>query len=1194
MGVQLTQEQQAAVENRGGSLLVSAAAGSGKTKVLVERLFRYITDPEHPVDVTDFLIITYTKAAAAELRMKIAAELAERLAEDGDNLHLQKQSLLIYRADVRTVDSFCTNLLRENIHLVGGSGEDCALTADFRVLDEKEAELLRLQVLERVLEQFYDRMEEGDGASLLADTIGAGRDDSALAALVLQIFTKLQSHAYPMQWLREQEQMWANVPEKMEDTPYGRELMEDACATLRYWVEMFCGLCRELEEDETLSQKYLPAFAAALESMQQYLALLHQGWDAACGGEIAFGTLKAVRGDNSLKDRAKALRDACKKDCETILKRFSVTNGEMRADLMHMAPAMLALLRLTGDFAAAYAAEKLRRNATDFSDQEHFALELLVDAQGTPTALGRAVSARYREIMIDEFQDTNEVQNQIFAAVSKGEKNLFMVGDMKQSIYRFRLADPTIFLRHYQKDPLYTEAKEGEERKLLLSKNFRSRREILDAANFICGSLMSPAVGEMAYTEDEALHFGASYYREKPGCEAEFYLMDYRKKSGSDAKDEVKCAEAEARFVAHRIRQLLDEPYMVQGEDGGLRPVQEEDIVILLRSPNARQKLYERVLAEQGIACAAASGEDFFSAMEVAVTYAMLQLIDNPHQDVPLISVLRSPVFAFSPDRLAEIRAGCPQGDFYTALAENGGEDARSFLEALRELRLLASDMSVHRLLWHLYNRWNLLGVFGAMEDGPARRERLIALYEHARSFEAAGYRGLFPFVSHLRALLEAGEGLQSAAAEVGRGVRLMSIHKSKGLEFPVVILAELNKSFNKQDVQAPVLMHPKLGLGPVCVDLERKIRYSTVAREAVAHCQLREQKSEELRVLYVALTRAKEKLILVTAMRNAAGAVKKLLPRASCPAAAAAVASCDSMAQWVLLPLLCRTEAYPLRQAVDMEAPFPCNDGIPWRVEWVDSEAYQQRGRRALAADGEAQAELPFDPALLSFRYPFAQETQIPSKVTATQLKGRLVDQRVAEDARQPQAWGDAFPAPRFRMEQRGLTAAERGTAMHQAMQFLDFSRTGTPEEIAGEMTRMERQGFLTAEQAACVDCAAILALFASPLGAALRAAPADRLWREYRFSVLEKLSDYLPETASQDEILLQGAVDCFFETADGTLTVVDFKTDRIRPGGEVERAAHYTVQLSAYSRVLERIFEKRVTRRILYFFATGGSVEL
>ena len=738
MGVQLTQQQQEAVVNRGGSLLVSAAAGSGKTKVLVERLFHYITDEKDPADVTDFLIITYTKAAAAELRMKIAAELSERLAEAPGDAHLQKQALLIYRADVRTVDSFCTNLLRENIHLVGGSG-DCALTPDFRVLDEKEAELLRMRVLQRVLERFYADMEEGSGAALLADTIGAGRDDSALEALVLQVFSKLQSHAYPMKWLDAQEAAWSSLPEKIEDTPWGRELLQKGCTTLSYWRRVFGELAREMAQDETLARQYLPAFSAAAESMETCLSLLEEGWDAAGSAAVTFEKLKPVRGENALKVRAKLLWDQCKKDCERLRRLFSVSGEDLRADMMHMAPAMLALLRLTGAFARAYAAEKMRRNATDFSDQEHFALEILTGADGAPTELGRAVSARYREIMIDEFQDTNEIQNQIFAAVSRQEKNLFMVGDMKQSIYRFRLADPTIFLRHYQRDPMYDAAEEGQERKVLLSQNFRSRKEILDAANFICGNLMSEDIGEMAYTEEEALHFGASYYQEKPGCETEFYLVDHQNFSGNEAKEAVKCAETEARFVAGRIRALLDEPYLVQGEDGALRPVREEDIVILLRSPNARQKLYERVLAEQGITCAAAASEEFFSAMEIAVVYAMLQLIDNPRQDVPLIAALRSPVFAFSPDRLARIRANCPAGDFYTALCSDGEEDSRRFLADLAELRFLAADMSVHRLLWHLYNRWSILGVFGAMDGGEERRARLIALYEYARSFEAAG-----------------------------------------------------------------------------------------------------------------------------------------------------------------------------------------------------------------------------------------------------------------------------------------------------------------------------------------------------------------------------------------------------------------------------------------------------------------------
>ena len=664
-----------------------------------------------------------------------------------------------------------------------------ALTPDFRVLDEHEAELLRLQALERVLERFYETIEENEGSMLLADTIGAGRDDSTLQKLVLQIYGKLQSHAYPAKWIKEQEHYWMNVPERMEDTPYGQELMDECCATLQYWMKIFEDICQELSRDEVLSEKYLPYFSTAKDSLASYYKRIDEGWDAANEGTFEFQKLKPVRGENDLKVRAKALWDQCKKECEKIKKRFSVTNAEMREDMLRMAPAMLALLRLVDAF---------HRNMQEKSCAEMqriFPITSILHwifwwmKRGNRQKIGQSVSGRYREIMIDEFQDTNEVQNQIFAAVSCDEKNLFMVGDMKQSIYRFRLADPTIFLRHYQNDPMYNQAKEGEERKLLLSKNFRSRKEILDTANFVCGNLMSSQIGEMEYTEQEALHFGAEYYQEKEGCETEFYLVDYQSKSDNDDKEEIKCAEVEARFVAHRIRQLLDEPYMVQGEDGSLRAVREEDIVILLRSPGPRQKLYERVLAEEGIHCAAESNDDFFAAMEIAVVYSMLQIIDNPHQDVPLISVLRSPIFSFSANDLALIRAQCPKGDFYTALEQYESDDVKKFLKDLNELRFLAPDMSVHRLLWHLYNQWNVLGVFGAMSDGEQRRRNLIALYEHAQKFESAGYKGVFQFVSHLRSLLEAGEGIQTASSGAGFGVRMMSIHKSKGLEFPVVIL---------------------------------------------------------------------------------------------------------------------------------------------------------------------------------------------------------------------------------------------------------------------------------------------------------------------------------------------------------------------------------------------------------------------
>ncbi len=438
----------------------------------------------------------------------------------------------------------------------------------------------------------------------------------------------------------------------------------------------------------------------------------------------------------------KEIWEACKKDAGKLRDLLDVSGEEAMEDLRAAAPAMGALLGLTADFAAAYRAEKLRLNAADFSDQEHLALFLLVEPEGGPTELGRQIASRYTEILVDEYQDTNEVQNAIFQAVSREGQNLFMVGDVKQSIYRFRLADPTIFLDKYRRFASYETAAEGEERKILLSRNFRSRREVLDAANFVFRNILSPEMGEMVYGEEEALYFGASSYPERQDCQTEFHLIAVQQKS-QDNQHPVKRLAAEARFTADRIRRLLDGGFPVTGEDGRLRPCRPEDIVILMRSPGSRAAVFAGALAERNVPCSFEESGDFFHTMEISVMVALLALVDNPRQDVPLISVLRSPLFGFSPDRLALIRGGCPQGDYYDAVSADGGEDCAAFLQILEGFRLAARDMNVHHLLWHIYDTLNVLGVFGAMDSGGARRENLIALSRHAENFESGGYKGL-------------------------------------------------------------------------------------------------------------------------------------------------------------------------------------------------------------------------------------------------------------------------------------------------------------------------------------------------------------------------------------------------------------------------------------------------------------------
>lgn len=1184
----LTPQQQAAVEDRGGSLLVSAAAGSGKTRVLVERLFRYVTEERRNID--DFLIITYTRAAAAELRGKIAAELSRRMGEDPSNAHLRRQLLRVYQADIKTVDAFCTALLRENTHLLAREEDKHALTPDFRVLDDAEAALIRRRCLDRTLSRFYEDLTPG--GEQLADTLGAGRDDSALAELVLELYDKLQSHASPEDWLLRSRAAWESPAPSFDETPYAGVLLDSIRRRAAHWEAQLRRAAARTEGDAPLASGCGLRFLEAAQGFQNLSRA--PDWEAArtLAASVAFPRLATPRGrkDDPLVLSLKQTWDGAKAALKPLLSWLDVSGDEALEDLRAVAPAMLALLDLTAAFSAAFRAEKLRLNAADFSDQEHLALTLLVRPDGGPTELGEQVSARYAEILVDEYQDTNEVQNAIFRAVSKEGKNLFTVGDVKQSIYRFRLADPTIFLRKYAAFKPRAQAAEGEDRKIVLSQNFRSRQEVLDAANFVFENILSVEMGEFNYDEDSALHFGADYYPPRTDCQTEFHLIAARQKSAEDPRP-VKKLTAEARFTARRIRELLDEGFPVTGPDGALRPCKPEDIVVLMRSPGSRAAAFAAALAERDVPCAFQEDGGFFETMEVSAAVALLELIDNPRQDVPLISVLRSPMFGFTPDRLSEIRAAAPDGDFYDAVAAAGGEDCAAFLETLRSFRLAARDMSVHRLLWHIYNRLNLLGLYGAMDRGLERRENLISLARLAESFESGGCRGLFAFAARLRRLLDAGEAPSPASGAAAGGVRLMSVHKSKGLEFPIVILADLDHAFSRQDFDASVLVHPALGLGPRRVDLERKIRYPTLARTAIEETLRRENLAEEQRVLYVAMTRPKEKLILVDSLYFAQTRLQRLAAASALPVPPEAVAACRTFGEWLLLPLLCRPEAEALRDLAGAEVPVvPCASA-PWRVALHDAGEFRDAPARPGGNGGDRPPEVPFDPDLLAFQYPYRREAALPAKLTATQLKGRPLDQEIAENAAHT-PYIRPLSQPRFRRERKGLTPAERGSATHLVLQYLDF---GDPDVSAQAAALVER-GLLTAQQAGAVDVPALRRFLASPLAEELRAAEAAgrKPLREYRFTLLVPAREYDPQAAGDDAILLQGVADLCFETAEG-LTVVDFKTDRVFTPEEVrDRAERYRPQLEAYSLALGRCLARPVKRRVLYFLAPGEAVEV
>ena len=1173
-----TPQQLCAIQNRGGALLVSAAAGSGKTRVLVERLLHRMTGGPEPVDVDRFLIITYTRAAAAELRGRIMEELGSRLAVDPHNRFLRRQAELIRHAHISTIHSFCTDILREFAHLLD-------LQPGFRVAEESESDILRSRVLEEVLETRYDGIGDDPAFALLVDTLAAGRDDSKLADLVLEAHTKLQSHPYPDKWI--ERQIGALDLSDCEDagkTVWGELLMEKARQTASHWLELMRGLLTE--GDEAFDAAYGPSVEATAESIYRFIRALDLGWDSAkAAAAFDFPRPKNLKGHEA----EKKLRSDCKDALGKLTGTFETSSEELIADMEAMRPAVTALLRLVTEFDAAYEKEKRRRGVIDFHDQEHLAVRLLWDPENDrPTEAAERIAAGFEEIMIDEYQDVNEVQEMIFGAVSRSGSNVFMVGDVKQSIYRFRLADPGIFRRKYRSFKDVDAAAEGEPRKVILPENFRSRPGVLDAVNFVFRNVMSEEFGGMDYTERESLKPGRNV--PEPGF-APVELCIVSADTEEDGEEEMDRTDADAAFIAARIGELMAFGMEIP-DKGAMRPLRYSDIAVLLHSAKNRAWKYAYELAARGIPCTAPTGEGFFDAPEIAVMTSLIAVIDNPLQDIPLISALRSPLIGLKDDELGKIRIKAPGASFYEALCVRAEEDekCRDFLELLGKLREAAPEMSSDRLIWRIYSETGAMAVFGAMRGGEKKRANLMRFYRLAAEFEANGYRGLFAFNAMLRRMMELGQ--EPAAQDEGSAgdcVQIMTIHKSKGLEFPVVILADMDGWFNLSDSTKPVLFHTELGVGSRCIDTSRRIAYPTLARLAIADKITDEALFEELRVLYVAMTRAREKLILSMAMKNPAQKLMKLAASSRIPVPPLTLRSAKSFADIVLLAALSRPECRFLFD--DSAAPAKGEaDGI-WDVRLIAGPVAPPETKPGEEAAREAEPQP--EPEITDVPYPRPMAAALPSKLTATELKGSFRFRESMEEAEITEAAAGAgrpFDRPRFITGEAPLTGAEKGTALHLAMQYIDLEKCTDPDSVAAELARLRSRGFLTEKQAAAVNPSRILAFLSSETGR--RALNAEKLRRELKFSLLVCAEELYPG-AGDDEILFQGVVDLCIEEA-GEITVIDFKTDYVTPDTVADRAARYTPQIRSYGMALSRMTGKPVKDRILYFLTLDKAVRV
>ena len=1092
-----TKSQQQAIESMGSAVLVSAGAGSGKTRVLTERLMKRICHPTQPVDIDSFLIISYTRASAAELRGRIMDELAAAMAREPDNRRLRRQSALCSKAQIGTIHSFCASLLRENCHLLG-------LSPDFRIMDEERAVSMKKAALERVLEERYARAEDYPGFIPLADSVGAGRDDSRLEKITLSLHSKMQCHARPHSWARQQAGKLREEHEDVGETLWGREILGQISRLAEYWKNELDRLMEAMAAQERISAAYMPSIACTAEKVRELERCAALGWDRARDClPIEFPRLGVLRNspDPDLSEMIKLRRTACKKAMEGIAKTLSADSDTLLEQLRDSAAAMEALLELTLDFDREYSRDKRRAGLVDYSDLEHMSARLLTGEDGSPTELARRISLRYSEIMVDEYQDVSRVQDAIFTAISRQGTNLFLVGDVKQSIYRFRLADPGIFTEKYLSYADIENSQSSQPRRIMLQENFRSRREILNCANAVFSLCMSRQLGELDYDEDAALKPGAVYENSVPLPE----LMLLEVPESDEGEENPDKISLEAAMVGRKIRELMSADIKIGG-----RALDYGDICLLMRSANTVGGIYRRELAAMGIPVEAGQSGDFFGSVEVSVMLSMLAVIDNPHQDIPLIAVLRSPAFGFDADELSAIRTFDRSGDYYTALCAASAENEKcaAFREKLDGLRRLAPDMSAAELLWKLINDMDMLALCSAMSDGQLRRQRLMDLLELSEHFEATGHRGLHRFVLWLRQLA-AKDQQPGSGSSAGRGVQIMTVHKSKGLEFPVVFLCDTARRFNRQDSQEPVLIHPELGLGPKVTDLKKRIEYPSLARNAIRLRLENEMLSEEMRLLYVALTRPREYLFITAALKDARELIKKSEAAVTVPMPAQLLWGASAPVNWLIYAALAdsgrniRMNVYESRGSIE----------DPRQAEQSCSGPVEHETARL-------SAQLRCD---LEYVYPHELAVKLPSKITATELKGRREQDSDAKD-RAP-AQKRYFRSARLGEQQHSPTPTQRGIATHLALQYMNFECTDSLEHIEREIERLRAERFLTDKEAEQVNPRAIQELFASPLGARIRSA--DKVHREFKFSALVEADKFYPG-AEGEKLLLQGVVDC------------------------------------------------------------------
>ena len=1153
--IKFTDAQAAAITARGGSLLVSAAAGSGKTRVLVERVVGLITDPEHPADADSLLIMTFTNAAAAKLRADITTRLAQEVRAHPGDRNLRRQQLLLQRASIGTVDAFCLHFVQQHFAMLD-------VPPDFETAEEADLARIEQETLAATLETAYNDPD----FRAFADLYDRGRTDNTAGDAILDLYHFTRALPHPAASLKAFAEMW-QTDAPPQDTPWGQELLGIALARAqgaKTLLESGAAIAARDEKADAAYTAVMQDDAARVENLCYRLA--EKDWEGslnalelALGGWRRAGAVKGGKDSNQAASAASELRDRAKKQLESLRKDALLCTGEeFAADRRRAAPLVAALVRAAQTFADSCFAAKCAEKVLDYADYEHLTLDLLLDEHNERTPLCRTVSGRYRAVLVDEYQDTNALQDAIYFALARPEAdNLFFVGDIKQSIYRFRLADPSIFVGKQQQWKPHPQPAPAPAT-LALDANFRSAPGVIAGINYLFETFFSKGLGGVDYGDGQRLVVGGDKNAAYQGmCEVD--VMD-----GADT-------EAEAQHIARRIAEMVQSGFAVRGKEG-VRPCRYDDFCILLRGRKGFPT-YEGALRTAGIPVFADSAADLLDEPHIRPFAALLRVIDNPAQDIPLAAVLLSPLFPYTADDLVALRRACPQGSLYGAVLGDAADRFAEFIAALTEYRRLARTLPVAELLEELLARTGYLAAVGALPDGARCREDLLSFTAWA---SGTGRAGLPALIRAMDAAAANGGLNQSAGGQTRPGcVSIMTVHRSKGLEFPVVFVADTDHKFNQSDAIRPVLTHSRLGVGVMLRAPRAAKRFKTLPYAALAQAIRTETLSEEMRVLYVALTRAQDALIITVPLKNTASSLKT---PAVCAAAEAtgpeAMRSMGSWAGWILTATMLHPDSDALWNYTSfLPHHRPTKVALGIRLLPLPEQTEQPPAPPAPAADPAAVARLRVS---FAWQSPRAALEKVPAKVSVS---------AVVHAARPV-----ALERPAF-LQKSGMTGAERGTAIHAFMQSVPFD--GPAPDLTAEVRRQTELQLLDPALADKLDLDAVRPFFESAVWRRIRLA--KQILREEPFITALPAAEITPAagqgSAAAAEVLVQGIADLVL-VFDEHAEILDYKTDRSRD------AQFYVDEYAAQLRLYRRAFAQRlsvpVTKLTIYSFALADEIDI